>query len=342
MSNVVRIVYLVLMVLIFALPLRAQTGVEFSGLLYGDYFAILNNHIEELEGENAFQFRRIYLTFEQDLSDKFDYRIRMEFRNSGDFTTKDKMEPFIKDAYLRWSKNNHSILFGISSSPTWGVVERVWGYRSVEKTALDLHRFGSSREFGIAFKGSFGKGKKINYHLMAANGNGVSSEVGKGKKGLISLSVIPHSGLVVEGYIDFDDRPEGKRRITAQAFAGIEKENFRAGLQFAHQLRRIGPNTDDLSLQVLSLFAIKKLHKNAWGFVRYDKMFDPNPDGEKIAYIPFDPTAESNFILVGIDIKADEDISIVPNLEAVLYGKNNAGIKPNTDIIPRLTLVVFF
>lgn len=331
-----------LIILMFVLPLQAQSDVDISGLFYSDYFAILKNHNETLEGENAFQFRRIYLTFEQDLSDIFDYRIRMELRNAGDFSTKDKLTPFIKDAYLRWTKNNHSILFGISATPTWGIVESFWGYRSVEKTALDLARFGSSREFGIAVKGSIDSAKKVNYHLMIGNGNGVSSDVGKGKKGLVSLSIVPRSGFVVEGYVDFEDRPGGKRRITVQAFAGIKMENFRSGVQFAHQSRRVGPNTDDLSLQILSLFAIKQLSNKAWGFTRYDRMFDPNPDGDKIAYIPFDPTADSNFFLAGIDFKADKDISIIPNLEAVFYGKDSGGNKPDADIIARLTIAVFF
>lgn len=342
MFNFMKTKLTVLIMLMFVLPLKAQNDVNISGLFYGDYFAILKNHNETLEGENAFQFRRIYLTFEQGLSDVFDYRIRVEMRNAGDFSTKDKLTPFIKDAFLRWTHNKYSILFGISATPTWAIVERVWGYRSVEKTALDLQKLGSSREFGIAFKGSIDSEKKFNFHLMVGNGNGPSSEVGKGKKGLISLSFIPHSDIVLEGYIDFEDRPGGKRRITTQAFAGIEMENFRTGVQFAHQSRRVSPNADDLSLRILSLFAIKKLSDKTWGFARYDRMFDPNPDGESIAYIPFDPTADSNFFLAGIDIKADKDISIIPNIEAVFYGKDSGGNKPNADIIARFTIAVFF
>ncbi|MEX1013607.1 MAG: hypothetical protein WDZ80_00415, partial [Candidatus Paceibacterota bacterium] len=53
---------------------NAQSGVEsqpshrFSGLLYSDYYFILNNHDEDLEGENGFWARRVYFTYDNRLS----------------------------------------------------------------------------------------------------------------------------------------------------------------------------------------------------------------------------------------------------------------------------------
>ncbi len=340
-NNLIR-TYMVVSLLLICVTARAQEGTKVSGLAYGEYYGIVTNHDETLEGQNAFLFRRIYLTVDRKLNEEFDVRVRFEANTAGDFTSKLKMEPFIKDAYIKWSRDKHSILFGISATPTWGVVEQVWGYRSVERTPLDLNKFGSSRDFGIAFKGAIDEEKKIGYHIMVANGNSTSSEVGKGKKILASFSFSPGSGYVLEGYADYDDRPNNTRRITVQGFAGLHLEKLRMGLQFVQQARRISSDRDDLKLQVFSAFIVKQLRQKLLGFFRYDKMFDPNPDGAAIAYIPFDPTAMSNFILAGIDYKASPTVSIIPNIEAVIYEKNSSGVTPGTDFIPRLTFSVVF
>ena len=61
------------------------------------------------------------------------------------------MEPFVKHGYLQWKKGlgDADIYLGLSGTPTWAVAEKVWGYRSVAKTAP----IGSSADLGAAFKG---------------------------------------------------------------------------------------------------------------------------------------------------------------------------------------------
>lgn len=325
----------VIMVLI--LVGTAFTQGKISGYMFGDYYYMAANHNEDLEGENGFWFRRIYFTYDQGLSDNFDVRFRIEMNTAGDFTTKSKLTPFVKDAYLKWKHDRHSIIFGISPTPTWEVIEKVWGYRSVEKTPLDLQKFGSSRDFGVALKGSLDQEKRVTYHFMIANGNGNSSETNAGKKILFSLSGKLNKHFIVQGYADFDERPGKKHHgYTLQGFAAYQQENFRLGVQFAHQSRQVGEGVDNLKLQIASVFAAAQLSPKTWGFVRFDRTLDPNPDGAKISYIPFDATAKSNFILAGVDIMPIKTVHFMPNLEVVVYSAV-AGDSPDTDIIPRLT-----
>ncbi len=320
----------------------AQSDVKFSGLLFGDYYYAANNHDEDIEGENAFWIRRIYLTFDKPLSGNFSFRTRLEMGNPGNFNTKSKMEPFIKDGYVRWRKNNHNIYLGISASPFTILLEPLWGYRAVEKTAPDLQKLISTRQFGISFRGYFGASQKVSYHYFLSNGNANSSEVGQGKKSAASLGFHPVKGLTFQAYADYDDRPDGKHRETYMGFTGYGNDDFRIGGLYIRQNRRVGPNTDDLKLDVVSIFGVRKFNEKVSGFARYDRMFDPNPEGDKISYIPFDPTAKSHFILVGIDYNAAPTVKIIPNVEIVKYNENGAGVTPGTDIIPRATLFVTF
>ena len=336
-----KVMWVILAALILTGMLFAQDSGKISGYMFGDYYYVLTNHDKSLEGANGFWLRRVYLTYDKGLSDEFSARLRFEMNTAGDFTSKSNMTPFIKDAYLKWNKGNHSILLGISPTPTWEVIEKVWGYRSVEKTPLDLQKFGSSRDFGIAFQGNLDANKKIGYHLMLANGNSTSSEDNKGKKVLLALNSKASDNIIVEGYADFEERPGETNRYTLQGFAAYQAKKGRIGVQFVHQNRQVA-GADDMTLQIASVFGAAQLSPKVWGFARVDRALDPNPDGAKISYIPFDNTVKSTFLLAGIDFRPAENVFLMPNMEVVLYSDNDAGASPDSDVIPRFTFYYKF
>ncbi len=324
--------------IVLVLVSNAFTQGKISGLMFGDYYYIVTNHNENLEGKNGFWFRRIYFTYDHGLSDAFSLRFRIEMNSEGKFKSKsESLNPEVKDAYLTWKYGLHGIILGISGSPIFGLVEKIWGYRSLEKTPLDLHKFAKSRDFGVAIKGSLDSEKLTNYHLMVGNGSGNASEENDGKKVMFALSRQMGNGLVVEGYFDFEARPGKTNRFTLQGLVGYQEKSARIGVLFAHQNRQVGEGIDDLKMQIGSVFGAAKLSEKAWGFARIDLTFDPNPDGSDISYIPFDNSARAAFLLGGLDFRPIDNVHLMPNVEVVLYGKNNAGVRPKADIIPRFT-----
>ena len=155
---------------------------NFSGLMFGDVYWVAANHDSTIKNQNGIRFRRIYFTFDDKLSKTFSIRFRLEANSAGDFSSTSKLNPFVKDAYLTWSFGQHSMYLGLSPAPTFEFIDEVWGYRSVEKSLVDLQKLGPSREFGIALKGSLDQNKRVYYHLMIGNGSGTRSEDNKGKK----------------------------------------------------------------------------------------------------------------------------------------------------------------
>ena len=319
-----------------------QENTKVSGYMFGDYYYVMNNHKEDMEGENGFWFRRIYLTFDRKVNENFKVRLRLEANSKGDFESNETLDSYVKDAYLQYTGNNHSIIFGISPTPTFSVIEKVWGYRFVEKTPLDLQKFAPSKDFGVAVKGALDSEKKLNYHLMFSNGAGYKSEAGKGKKLMAAFSVKISSGWLMEAYADIEDRRQGQKRTTLQGFAGYQSEKLRFGFQATNQTRRVGPNTDDVNMAIISVFGTGKLSDKTWAFLRFDRNTKTNPDGEKISYIPFSDIANSSLIIGGLDISPTKDIHIVPNVEMVIYKENINNVKPDSDIIPRITVYYRF
>lgn len=313
-----------------------------SGYFFGDYYYSAKSHDSALENRSGFQYRRIYFTYDKGMSDELSTRLRLEM-NSPSFPAaneKKRLEPFVKHAYLKWKSPawRTATYFGLSGTPTWANVEKVWGYRHVTKTLLDLQKLAGSTDFGAAVKGNIDAEKKLSYHLMVANGMGTSGEIDQNKKVYLSVAARPISGVVAEVYADVGDTEGGLNQRTVQGFLGYQHDIFRLGVQAANQTREQDDNAEDLNLTGISVFAAAQITENrVWGFARFDRMFSANPDGERISYTPYSDTAKSNTIIIGLDWTVIKDLNIIPNLFLVFYDQPGAGDKPNTDIMPRLT-----
>ena len=321
---------------------------QISGVLFSDYYWVAANHDDNLVGENGFWFRRVYLTYDRQLTDSFPTRFRLEGSSPGDFNSSSKITPVIKDLYLRWQNEQHQIEAGISSTPTWGLVEDVWGYRSVEKSPLDLHGFASSRDIGLSFEGELDDAGRLDYHFMIGNGNSNKSEFNKGKKFMFSLAYQLTDHWVVEGYVDYNDNTGQQDSRTVQGFLGYQSDELNVGALFASQMRENATdfttgNLTDLNLEIASVFANFTLSEKAGGFLRLDHTFDPIPGVDDNAYFPISNQAASTVLIAGLDFTLDHEIHLMPNIEAAFYNESElTGVTPDADLIPRLTLAYRF
>jgi hypothetical protein len=322
-----RVLGLALVTLALASGLANAGEGKFSGEVFGDMYWIAADHDSAIEDLNGLWLRRINLTHDYKFDDAFSSRVRLEAATPGDFKSKDVMLVFIKDAWVKWTTGNQNVLVGLSPTPTWSLVEEMWGMRFMEKVPAELQRLGSSRDMGLAATGSFDSGKKFGYHAMIGNGNGQVGEADAKKKGSLALRVRPTESWAFEVYGDYEDRVGSGDRQMVHGFVGYKTTSLRSGVQYLRQLRK--ETGEDVELRILSAWLAAKMGEKAWAFARVDRNFDPNPEGSSIAYIPFDPTAANTFVLAGIDFWVRETVGFSPNVEVVA--------KPDTDVIPRFT-----
>lgn len=312
-----------------------------SGLAFGDIYLMAQNADPTLKGANGIWLRRFYLTFDSKLARDFQFRVRFEGNSSGDFKTAGKVTPFVKDLYLRYTTGDQQLYLGIISSPTWELVEGHWGYRDVEKTPLDLQRLGSSRDFGLSAKGRFDGAGKVRYHVALGNGDDVNNDINEGKKAMGALSVYPTKGLVLEVYADFDDRPGDTDRNNLQAFAGYSGSWGRVGGLVARQHREV-TNAPALDLEIYSGYLVITASETVSLLGRFDHMADPNPDGMKIPYLTFNPTAKANLLMAGIDIALDKRVHLIPNFQYVFYDAVGTAAAPKNELMLRMTYSITF
>lgn len=319
--------------LFLCLPLISFSQGSISGYMFGDLYVVVDHRDETIDGMNGFWFRRIYFTYDHKFSEKASTRFRLELNSPGDFKTKNSLKPYLKDAYLSYAFGKSKSFLGISPTPTWEFIEGFWGYRAVEKTPADLYKAASSRDFGIAFKGSILK--NFSYHFLIGNGEGINSEVNKEKRAYLSL-LFKKEPFFFEVYADHGPGKNKKDITVYQSFFGIKNKKVTFGLQYYKHIQEQGPDKEEAKIDVYSAFLNLKFSKNVTMLMRIDKMDDPNPFIGNVDYIPFSTTNPFVLYLIGVDFKVMDNISIIPNLEFVNYEKYN-GTKPSEDVYAKIT-----
>ena len=292
---------------------------KIKGYMFGDYYYAVSGADEK---RNAFRIRRIYLTHDIQWDDSFSGRLRLEAKDAG-FGNGGTMDPFVKDAYLRYQWNGRSIYAGQSPSPTWSVSEPVWGYRAVEKMSMDLNKIGSSRDNGIALKTGVGGRGKVNLHLMVGNGNSTKSEKDNDKKlyGLVHLK--PAGDMVATVYVDWQSQPRDQDQTTFAVLVGTKSEDLHGAIEVFTQTRKNAAAGTDVTSQGVSVFGAKRLRERTKAFARVD-LSDPNNDADD----------DGNVLLVaGLDWMPTKGIHIMPNAQVVI--ENAPGV--DTEVVPRLT-----
>jgi len=139
------------------------------------------------QNRNAFQFRRIYLGYDFNISEKFSSELLLAAEDnfpafnppsstaaSGDELSNSKETFFIKLANIRWKNIWKGTDLVVGEQPTPAFVymsERIWNYRSIERTITDIRRT-PSYDMGAGLQGAFDpKTKNFGYNLLVATGN---------------------------------------------------------------------------------------------------------------------------------------------------------------------------
>ncbi|MCZ7612909.1 MAG: hypothetical protein M5T52_05070 [Ignavibacteriaceae bacterium] len=112
------------------------------------------------------------------------------------------------------------MIFGIQPPPSFDVAEDYWGYRSLEKTIMDLRGIVSSRDFGVALKGKLNSGGTINYCLMYGNGITVDTETDRYKRSYAHIDLKPSENIDITVYGDYRFKAD-------KTFSSLPEESFR-------------------------------------------------------------------------------------------------------------------
>lgn len=340
------IIGIAMTILSLSLSAQEQPAGKVHGYVFGDYFYKINgdstgtgSQYSSLRKDyQAFQFRRLYLYYEHNLSEKFFAQFLLEGNDKA--FTDGKHGVFVKTAYLEWKNifSNTNLWFGLIPTPTWSLVpEKVWNYRSIEKTIVDFRGLGNASDFGVSLRGKFDDEGMFNYVAMIANGAGTKPEFNKYKKYYLSLNAKPIKELVIEGYFDYE--PNAKKNdkskdiMLLKGFVGYQASDFTIGLEAFQQTKKNATSDSvDIVPFGISVFAWAPIPgiEGLNGFARFD-IYDPDTKIKDAGY-------KENFITFGLDYMPIKNVHLMPNLWVNTFSdKSPAGVSRDADVVARMT-----
>lgn len=310
-----------------------KTILSIRGLVFGDFYGVPSHHLEEADGDISTWVRRVYTTFDAKLNDRLFARLRFEANQAGDFADRDFSADF-KDVFLRWSLGRHDVFLGLQPTATIDFADQLWGYRHLEKTPLDLQGV-PSRDTGVGVQGPLTKSGRWSYRVMVGSGNTWGKETGEGDKLQAALHFGGDEGWLVDLYGDHQRLPGATDRTTFQVIAGYRRPGARLILQYAYQDRE-----EDPRLEVVSTYGVVDVTRSISLIGRVDRLLAPSPNGNDIDYLPFDPSAKATLLIGAAEFRFGRTVSLMPNVEAILYDDPSDAPKPKDDILVRLTFYI--
>lgn len=282
--------------------LHAQT-IDIGGLAFLDYFYNLSSMVDADEDLHGFTYRRLYLTTDFELSDRFAGRARLE---ANDATSGSHGPvPFVKDLFVTWAyAGGHSATFGVAPPPALEIAEGVWDYRSLEKTILDFQGVVNSRDFGIRFDGPITTRGLLRYAAMIANNNASRPESDAYKRAYVQISAHPSqafSMVVGADRAGYGDLRASSTRVSG--FGGYAAAAFRVGLEGFWMLLNMD-NSDEFAHTGVSLFGSVRVAPRWEVVARVDRSKEERPGADLI----------ETFFLGGFSFQPNEFVRLIPNI----------------------------
>ncbi len=310
---------------------------------FGDYYYKMSGeqnafshaqYANTAQDMNAFDIRRVYFGYTYDFTPNISTKI--ELAHEGDFLPDGNRGFYLKNADIQ-IKNvvpYGKLIIGHQGTPTFATfTEHIWGYRSVEKTLLDMRHFGGSNDLGVALTGDFNSDGTLGYTVMLGNGTGAKAPT-KYKKvyGEIHAKLL-NKKLILEAYADYQSAPNSMNKTTFKGFVGYQTKKLTLGLAGVQQIQKnavtINNQVMDANASGLWVFAHGTLIPGKLnGFARQDFY---NPDSKN------NRGYKESFTLLGLDYLASSHVHLMPNIWINSYSAQGGLPSKKSDVVARVT-----
>jgi len=378
---------------LFLVSASAFSQITLSGYMFGDYYynvardssfnhkapanSALNSAAPGPTSMQAFQFRRIYFTADDNISDIFAARLRFEADQdatpgvtappaggSYDELVSGKLAPFVKEAWLAW-KNifpGSTLTFGNQLTPGFAISEANWGFRFLEKTIMDQKGLVGAVDMGLSLRGKLTSDGVLNYWIMIGNnsGSGLSTgpsagtipEQNKYKRYYADIQVVPTPMWMGTAYVDYADAADlvtktglvGNSTLTEAIYAGYGRSTLTATVPTQTNVGVEAFMQQQSNGYTTSSGSLAT--RNVLGYWVYGVYYFVPELAIVGRYDDFNPNTGSdnaaidqyrNYALGGLVYKPDKSVFISPNIVWESYATPVGGKAINASVTARLT-----
>jgi hypothetical protein len=301
------LLFLVLIIILANCDIIAQADNTFTP--YGKpvvlIFTDVRSTFTKSDYSKSFDLTRAYLGYEYFFSKNISSKINIDVADPS--VGKLQMTAFIKNAYVRYKKDNFSARFGMIGVDQFNIQEKQWGYRYIYKSFQDEYGFGPSADLGAAFE--YSPVKYISVDVSILNGEGYKKlQADSTFKESIGLTIKPYKGFVLRGY--FDMMNNNYNQTTMALYAGYTYKNIKIGVEYNDQKNNGMINNHDFS--GVSLYSSVALAKKFTVFGRYDNLWSTTLTGQND---PWNYDKDGELFMAGFDYSPTPGVKIAPNFQ---------------------------
>ena len=217
-------------------------------------------------GNDRFDLKRAYLSYSNNISDDLFFKIRYDVGRHAD----NRLTTFLKNAYVDYKcENGDKLSLGLIGTNSYGVQEKNWGYRFIEKSVVDKYGMTNTADFGVGYSKSFGK---VKTSVQLLNGEGYKYADTDGNQSLYLSLLYGESrldkndgmnlGFVMNNNPQADDTNENLIGF----FGGWASNGLRLGLEY----NQFDVEATDLTEEATSIYANYNLCEDWDLFFRHD------------------------------------------------------------------------
>ena len=301
--------YLIILLTYISISIAAEGKI--GGVTYFDY----TNSKEK----SAFVLKRQYFSYGIDISDEVKFRVVFDVgrtdvgtvlrKDGGEKSEDTRLVAFLKKAQIDYRKSYGKISMGLIGMNTYNIQEKNWGYRFIEKSAMDKYGFSSTADLGIGFSRTLVNQLKMS--LQVVNGEGYKNPQSDKYHKIAFNSTYGEHNLVKNsgfnaGVVYTTEPTDDKPNTMISLFGGFSGMGLRLGGQF-NMLKKGG-----IESQVISVSSNYSMTDKLDAFIRYD-MFDPNTDEIE------EGKDNSTYLIAGIQLSCGNGLLVAPNIRMESY-----------------------
>jgi hypothetical protein len=257
---------------------------------------------DDTDAFKAFEIKRSYLGYSYKIDDKFSTKITFDVGNNSSGSS---YTAFLKIAELKWSaSDNLTLNFGMVGSKNFKYMEKNWGRRYIQKSALDKYKWANAADAGLTADYKFNDQITIDAQIL--NGEGYkntqsSNGLFRGSIGLtykimdnfsirVSQDVSPRSS--------YDEMSENQTITTAALAYSTNNMTLGAESNMMNNVANVKDNEEEL----MSIYGAYKISNNYTLFARYDDASETSRAGTYTVY--------------GIERKIAKGITVALNIQS--------------------------
>jgi hypothetical protein len=269
---------------------------KIGGVTYFDY--------SNTEETSEFNLKRQYFGYGGDVSDQVSFNILFDVGRNDTIDT--RLSAYLKKAQINYKSSLGKFNFGLIGMNTYAVQESNWGYRFIEKSAIDKNGFSSTADLGVGFSKSLID--NLNLSLQIVNGEGFKKPQGDKYHKIAFNATYGESNLNKNdgyngGLVYTTENTDTTAATMTSLFGGFAGMGLRLGGEY--DMLTIG----SVESNIISVSANYAVRDKIDIFARYD-MVDDNDDANKNG---------KNYLVAGIVLTCDGGISVAPNMRNTSY-----------------------